>query len=59
MARVMGICEGSVGPKLENVDFSLVLPRLFEGQTKGRSQKHYNGGKEFGCFLGQSHEIFD
>ena len=59
MARGMGICEGSVGPKPENVDFSLVLPLLSEGQTKGRPQKHYVGGKEFGCFLGPSHETFD
>ena len=59
MARVMGICGGSVGPKTENVDFSFVLPLLFEGQTKGRPQKHYSGGREFGCFLCPNHEIFD
>ena len=50
MARVMGICEGLVGPKTENVDFSLVLPLLFEGQTKGRRRKDHSGGREFGCF---------
>ena len=59
MARVMGICGGLVGPKTENVDFSLVLPLLFEGQTKGRAQKHHSEGREFGCFLGLNHEIFD
>ena len=31
MASVMGICGGLVGPKSENVGFSLVLPLLFEG----------------------------
>ena len=59
MAKVMGICGGSVGPKTENVDFSLVLPLLFEGHAKGRPQTHYFGGKDFGCFLGPSHETFD
>ena len=59
MAKVMGICGGSVGPKTEIVNFSLVLPLLFEGQTKGRPQKHYSRGKESGSFLGPSHETFD
>ena len=59
MARVMGICGGAVGAKTENVDFSFVLPLLLEGQTKGRTQKHYSWGMEFGCFLGPNHETFD
>ena len=59
MARVMGICGGSVGPKTENVDFSLVLPLLVEGQAKGRRRKYHSGGREFGCFLGPNHKIFD
>ena len=59
MAKVMGICGGSVGPKTENVDFALVLPILVEGQTKGRPQQHHSEGMEFGCFLGLNHEIFD
>ena len=59
MTRVMGICGGLVGPKTENVEKTWVLPLLFEGQTKGRPQKHYAGGKDFGCFLGPSHETFD
>ena len=45
MARVMGICGGLMGPKTEDVDFSLVLPLLFEGQTKGRRRKHCSGGE--------------
>ena len=31
MAHVKGICAGLVGPKSENVGFSVVLPLLFEG----------------------------
>ena len=59
MARVMGTCGGLVGPKTENVEKPLVLPLLFEGQAKGRRRKHCSEGKEFGCFLGPNHEIFD
>ena len=33
MASVMGICGGLVGPKSENVDFSLVFVYFFEGQS--------------------------
>ena len=59
MARVMGICGGLVGPKTENVEKPLVLPLLFEGQTKGRPRNHCFEGREFGCFLGLNHEIVD
>ena len=59
MARVMGTCGGLVGPKTENVEKPLVLPLLFEGQAKGRRRKHCSEGREFGCFLGPNHEIFD
>ena len=33
---MMHICGGLVGPKTENVGFSLVLPLLFEGSSGAR-----------------------
>ena len=44
MASVMGICGGLVGPKSENVDFSLVFVCFFEGQRgeeKSKTAKKY------------------
>ena len=39
MASVMGICGGLVGPKSENVGFSLVLRLLFEGSRGHETAK--------------------
>ena len=46
MASVMGICGGLVGPKSENVGFSLVLPLLFEGsKAAGARQPNERPGE--------------
>ena len=39
MAHVKGICAGLVGPKSENVGFSLVLPLLFEGSRAAKARQ--------------------
>ena len=41
MASVMGIWGGLMGPKIENVGFSLVLPVLF-GESKAAQGRHPN-----------------
>ena len=38
MASMMGICAGLVGPKSENVDFSLVFQAFLKGSRERGSQ---------------------
>ena len=56
---MMGICAGLVGPKSENVGFSLVLPLLFEGSRaagvrqeddRGSSPDRLGGGRVLDIF---------
>ena len=51
MASVMVICGGLVGPKTENVGFSLVLPLLFEGSRERRGFQECQGDREKDRFL--------
>ena len=56
MARVMGICGGLVGPKTENVDFSLVLIVVLK--RGGRRARFRSGGGSPGRDLERGKALF-
>ena len=53
MAGIMRICAGLVGPKSENVDFSLVFQAFLKGgQESHEDSKKANGSARGGVWEG-------
>ena len=50
MASVMGICGGLVGPKTENVDFSLVLIVFLKCRAGRKGKRSGQNGLDLGRF---------
>ena len=58
MASAMGICGGLVGPKAENVDFSLVLVVFLKRGGRRAQFRSGQNGLDLGRFGVEKGEVF-